>query len=244
MGEAVFRFYAELCDFLDTPDGTVVRTFDVSPSVKDLIESSGVPHTEVDLVLVNGESVDFAYRVRDGDRVSVYPVFETFDVGELTRVRTEPLRTPSFVLDVHLGRLARYLRLLGFDVDYSPHRADPELVEVSRRDARILLTRDVELLKHGDLTHGLFLRSSDADDQVREVVRRLHLSSSIRPFTRCLACNGLLAEVEKEEVASLLPEGVRREQDRIWRCGDCGKLYWRGSHMRRLEALVESARRM
>lgn len=243
-GEAEFRFYAELRDFLDEPDGRLVRRFDLSPSVKDLIESSGVPHTQVDLVLVNGQPVDFGHRVRDGDRVSVYPVFETFDIEEVTRVRASPLRETRFVLDVHLGRLARYLRLLGFDTDYAVDRPDRELVATSRREDRILLTRDVELLKHGDLTHGYFVRSTDPREQVLEVVERMHLAGSIAPFTRCMTCNGLLRQVEKSQVANRLPEGVRREQDRFWRCRECGKVYWRGSHMGHLEDLVDSARRV
>lgn len=242
-GSAEFRFYAELRDFLDEPNGRLLRHFGVSPSVKDLIESSGVPHTQVDLVLVNGEPVDFSYRVGDGDRVSVYPVFESFDIGRVTRVRAEPLRETRFVLDVHLGRLARYLRLLGFDTDYATDRHDPELVRRSRDDHRILLTRDVELLKHGDLTHGYFVRATDPAEQLLEVVGRLHLAGAIRPFTRCMACNGPLQRVSKAEVEADLPEDVGRRQDRFWRCGRCGRVYWRGSHVPRLERLIEAARR-
>lgn len=242
-GVAQLRFYAELCDFLGDGEGRVVRRFDVSPSVKDLIESSGVPHTEVDLVLVNGEAVDFAYRIHDGDRVSVYPVFESFDIEDVTRVRSSSLRITRFVVDVHLGRLARYLRLLGFDTDYDPHRDDPELVRLSLDEHRILLTRDVELLKHGDLSHGYFVRSTGPREQLLEVVRRLHLAGAVEPFSRCMACNGLLRSVDKPHVAERLPEGVRRAQDRFWQCDGCGRVYWRGSHVRHLEDLVEAARR-
>lgn len=241
-GEAEFRFYAELRDFLDDPDGRLLRRFDVSPSVKDLIESSGVPHTEVDLVLVNGEPVDFGHRIQDGDRVSVYPVFESFDIEDVTRVRAAPMRDTRFVLDVHLGRLARYLRLLGFDTNYAVDSSDPELVATSLRENRILLTRDVELLKHGDLTHGYFVRATDPRKQLFEVVERLHLAGSIDPFTRCMTCNGLLRSADKSEVEDRLPERVRREQDRFWQCAECGKIYWQGSHMGHLEDLVESAR--
>jgi uncharacterized protein with PIN domain len=242
-GEAELRFYAELRDFLADSDGRVRRRFDVSPSVKDLIESSGVPHTEVDLVLVNGNPVDFAHRIRDGDRVSVYPVFESFEIEGVTRVRSASLRTTRFVLDVHLGRLARYLRLLGFDADYEPERDDRELVRKSLAEHRILLTRDVGLLKYGSLTHGYFVRSTDPQDQLLEVVRRLHLAGAVEPFTRCMACNGSLREVEKSQVEDELPDGVRREQDRFWQCDRCRRLYWRGSHIRRLEELVGAARR-
>lgn len=240
MGQATLRFYAELVDFVGDPRRETTRTFDVPGSVKDLIESCGVPHTEVDLVLVNGESVGLSHRIQDGDRVSVYPVFEAFDVGDVTRVRSRPLRATRFVLDVHLGRLARYLRLLGFDTDYATDRDDPELVEISVDQKRILLTRDVELLKHSHVTHGAFVRSTDPSEQLVEIVRRFQLRGSIRPFSRCMACNGVLREgvVDPERV----PPDVHRRHDRFLSCPSCERVYWRGGHATRLDELVEAAR--
>ena len=143
MPVAYFRFYAELNDFLPPERRFTEFAYsflDAAP-VKDRIESFGVPHVEVDLILANGQSVDFAYRVQDGDRISIYPVFEAFDIAGLTRLRPEPLRDPRFVLDVHLGRLAAYLRMLGFDTLYQNHCADERLAEISQSEHRILLTR-------------------------------------------------------------------------------------------------------
>ena len=147
---ARFRFYAELKDHLPPrlQYGIVEKQFFVPASVKDMIESLGVPHTEVDLVLVNGESSDFFRLVRNGDRVSVYPVFESIDTTPVLRVRPQPLREPKFVLDVHLGRLAGYLRMLGFDTVYADRASDLELVRISTEQRRILLTRDRGVLKH------------------------------------------------------------------------------------------------
>ena len=127
----VLRFYAELKDFLGVHHrwGRVSRTFDVPGSVKDMIEACGVPHTEVDLILANGESVDFSYQVGDGDRISVYPVFEAFDISSIVRVRPQALRRVRFVLDGHLGRVARYLRLVGLDTAYSNTWSDHEHVK-------------------------------------------------------------------------------------------------------------------
>ena len=155
MPQATLRFYAELNDFLppEDRDRSVERPFKVRPSIKDLIEAAGVPHTEVDLLLVNGESVDFAYPVRDGDRISVYPVFESFDIGAVTKVRPGPLRELRFVLDVHLGRLAAYLRLAGFDTVYQNDLDDPELAGIAA-GGRVLLTRDRGLLKRRAVTRG------------------------------------------------------------------------------------------
>ncbi len=161
MPRATLRFYAELNDFLPAEDRhqPVERPVHGRPSIKDLIEAAGVPHTEVDLVLVNGESVDFAYPVRDGDRISVYPVFESMDIAAVTRVRPEPLRELRFVLDVHLGRLAAYLRLAWFDAFYRNDVDDAELARIAA-GGRVLLTRDQGLLKRRAVQRGYWLRAT------------------------------------------------------------------------------------
>src|SRR6476661_4757685 len=171
------RAYAELNDFLE-PEWrgvTVRRPFRPHQTVKDVLEAMGIPHTEVDLILVSGNSEDFAHRPTCGDRIAVYPVFEAFDIGSTARLRPVPLGDPRFVIDVNLGRLARLLRVLGFDVWWSSYAEDQTLVDISLAEQRILLTRDRPLLKRRALTHGLFVRSEDAEEQTLEVLRRLHL---------------------------------------------------------------------
>jgi uncharacterized protein with PIN domain len=239
--EATFRFYAELNDFLpaDRRKTEIPYRFHVSPTVKDAIESLGVPHVEVDLILVDGESVGFDRRLEDGDRVSVYPVFESLDIAPVVRLRDAPLRRTGFVADVHLRRLVRLLRLLGFDVLHSNDFGDEELVEISAGDGRILLTRDRQLLKHGRVTHGYWVRSTDPIEQAREVVRRFDLAGDTRPFSRCTACNGRLESVAKKDVVERIPPKTARWLDEYVRCDECGKLYWRGTHFERLEGLVE-----
>jgi len=251
-GEASFRFYAELLDFfpplkrreaerrgLAREATEMPFRFHVPPTVKDAIESLGVPHVEVDLILVNGVSVDFAHRLADGDRVSVYPVFESLDIAPLVRLRPAPLRRTAFVADVHLRRLARLLRLLGFDVRHANDLDDRDLVDISVEERRILLTRDRQLLKHGRLTHATWIRSTDPIEQACEVVRRFDLAGSAKPFSRCPACNGLLEAVDKAAVADEIPPKTARWLDEYVRCDGCGKLYWRGTHFARLEGLVE-----
>lgn len=220
----------------------MTRSFGVPPSVKDLIESCGVPHTEVDVIIVDGKSVDFAYRVADGDQISVYPMFESLDVSPIVRVRPEPLRETRFVADNHLGKLTRFLRLLGFDTIHDQRWDDPELVEISVGQRRILLTRDVELLKHGELTHGYYVRSTEPREQVVEVVGRFQLAEDIEPFTRCVNCNGLLVDASKEEVADQVPPGTRESTDEYRRCTSCGQVYWSGSHRPELDRIVDAAR--
>ena len=238
---AEFRFYAELNDFLPRRHrfATVVRLFDGEVSVKDSIEAAGVPHTEVDLVIVNGESVDFTHRVRDGDRIAVYPVFEALDIGPIAHVRPEPLREPRFFADAHLGRLARYLRLLGFDTAYERDCDDAHLAASAARERRIVLTHDEGLLKRNMVTHGMFERSQQPRAQLLEVARRLQLLSRFKPFTRCLECNGELTTTSKPEVAGLVPERAWRSHEEFMRCTNCGRVYWAGTHHERLHRLVE-----
>ena len=241
---AELRFHAELRDLLvrERESGSLTHTFREPGSVKDVIESYGVPHTEVKIIFANGESVDFSYQVVDGDHISVYPVFESFDVSPLMRVRPEPLREIRFVLDGHLGTLARRLRLLGFDCAYLNPISDEELVDISVGDRRTLLTRDVGLLKRSAVTHGYLVRSTETREQVREVVRRFQLIDRIEPFTRCPACNGVLERVEKEAVLDRLPAMTRQLYDDFTSCADCAKVYWRGAHHGQLDRNVAEAR--
>lgn len=235
------RFYAELCDLVEEPSGRLEPLVGSRRSVKDLIEACGVPHTEVDLVLVDGKSVPFSHPITGGERIAVYPVFEAFDVAPVTEVRPDPLRETKFVLDVHLGRLARYLRLLGFDTDYEPDRDDDRLVTVSVDEGRILLTRDRELLQRASISHGAFVRATDPIRQLREVVQRFHLSRSIAPFSRCMVCNGELEPVDADLVSDQVPPMTRRHVDEYRRCRSCGRVFWRGAHHEGLMGLIDAA---
>lgn len=242
--QASLRFYAELRDFLpaDLRSGEVVRSFDVPGSVKDMIEACGVPHTEVDLILANSRSVDFSYLVEDGDRISVFPQFESFDISPILKVRPEPIREMRFVADNHLGRLTRFLRLLGLDTRYDQDWSDPELVRISTSEHRILLTRDIQLLKNGSLTHGYYVRAIYPREQLTEIVRRFQLSGRLTPFSRCMACNGVLAPVAKEDIAHRLPPETRTHVDDFVACLICDKVYWEGAHHPELLRIVASAR--
>lgn len=236
-----FRFYAELNDFL-APEarGTVIETsYVVSPSVKDAVEALGVPHVEVDLIVVNDEPVAFDYRLKPGDRVAVYPVFEALDIAPTSRLGRPPLRCPRFVADVHLRKLSRLLRLMGLDVLHSPTFTDPELVEVSVQARRILLTRDRALLKHGRLTHGYWVRSVHPRQQAVEVVRRFDLAGEVRLFTRCPRCNGVLEPVAKEDVLPRIPPRTAAWVDDYVVCTSCGKLYWHGTHVDRIRSALD-----
>jgi uncharacterized protein len=243
-GLAGFRFYAELNDFLPKERRSTSFTagFAFGATVKDAVEALGVPHTEIDVILVNGESVEFSHRLRSGDRVAVYPMFESFDIGPVTRLRPAPLRRTAFVVDANLGALARYLRLLGFDATYPKELTDSELVARSVAERRVLLTRDVGALKHRALTHGYFVRAPEPRAQVMEVIERFDLFGSVAPFTRCANCNGLLESVQAATIAHRLAPDTRTRFEEFWRCMECDNVYWRGSHAAAIESLAEEMR--
>ncbi|MGY1948772.1 Mut7-C RNAse domain-containing protein [Nocardia asiatica] len=234
------RVYAELNDFLrpDERYTALRRPFRPHQTVKDVIEATGIPHTEVDLVLVDGQPVDFDHQPRTGGRITAYPVFETLDIGGVTKVRPHPLRTPRFLADVNLGGLARLMRLMGLDVHCRWDAEDAELAEVSAAEHRILLTRDRGLLKRRNVTHGVYIRSDQPVEQVVEVIRRLDLLARLAPFTRCLRCGGAVAEVAKAEVEDRLEPLTRRYYDAFRQCRECGRVYWQGSHQARLSETV------
>ena len=242
--EVEMRFYAELNDFLpgDKRQRTFVHTFTGTPSIKDTIEAIGVPHTEVDVILIDDVSVDFSHLLRGGERVAVYPVFERYDVSPVTRLRPAPLREPRFVADVHLGTLARYLRLLGFDTIWERHLADEAIIDIAGQESRIILTRDMGILKNGRVTHGYWLRETDPMQQLEEVVRALDLGRRIEPYTRCMECNGTLEKTKRRDAARSVPLQVFLVYRDFKRCTSCKRVYWRGSHLKRLSKIVDMAR--
>jgi uncharacterized protein with PIN domain len=239
---AVVRAYGPLNDFLP-PAGrhlAVPVWFNGKTSVKDLVEGLGVPHPEIDLVLVNAEPAPFDRAAQDADRIAVFPRFHQLDVTGVSEVRPPDCVPIRFVLDGHLGKLARRLRLVGLDAICPLHAADDDLAARSRRDGRILLTRDRVLLKRRTVAHGYFVRETDAHRQLVEVLQRFGPIPTA-PFSRCLECNTELRAVAKSAVESSLPEGIRGHYDCFHICDGCGRVYWPGTHWRRLSQLVESA---
>jgi uncharacterized protein with PIN domain len=242
MKTASFRFYEELNDFLPQQKRKKSFTyrFSGSPSVKDAIEAIGIPHSEVDLILVNGESVTFNHKLSEKDHVSVYPVFESFDISTVNRLRVKPLRETRFILDVHLGKLAKYLRMAGFDTLYERYYSDSEIVDIATKEKRIILTRDVGVLKYKTVTHGYWIRSQDPIEQFREVIRRFNLFNHFRPFQRCMHCNGVIEKASKSQVIHHLKPRTRQYYNDFYRCARCNKVYWKGSHVKRMLELMNS----
>jgi uncharacterized protein with PIN domain len=236
MPVAVFRFHTELNDFLskEKQQAEIVIPFDGHETVKHLAEALGVPHTEIDVILVNGVSVEFSFQPADGDQIDVYPA-QTINGVSIIHLQVENLGEMRFVLDGHLGKLASYLRLLGFDSLYRNDYEDQELAEISSRENRILLTRDRGLLKRTQVRQGYCVRGKYPQQQVAEVLQRYDLPEHTNPFSRCARCNGLLTPVPKAEVFDRLEPKTKRYYDDFRKCEACDQIYWKGSHFERME---------
>jgi uncharacterized protein with PIN domain len=240
---ATFRFYEELNDFL--PAGARKRDIDVgidrSRSVKDAIESLGVPHPEVDLILVDGVSVGFEHLLRGGERVAVYPMFERLDVTPLVRLRPRALRDPRFVADGHLAKLARHLRMAGFDVAHGIEWDDERIVALSNSERRTILTRDKAMLRRRDVERGYFVRSVASEEQLTEVLGALQLEGAVQPFIRCRECNTLLEALSVDALPAGVPARIRALYDRFKHCPGCARVYWEGSHFERMKGVLARA---
>lgn len=241
--EVTFRFYEELNDFLPEHKRKVpfVTTVNGNPAVKDVIESFNVPHTEIDLVLVNGVPKEFDYKVRDGDVISVFPVFELLNISGLKK-SGKSLRTTKFILDVHLGKLARYLRFLGFDTYYRNDLDDDEIIKLSASEKRIILTRDKGILKNGGVTHGYYVRNQKPPDQLQEIIDKFDLREKIKPFSRCSCCNGRIKKVSKQSIIKLLKPLTIKHFDEFFQCTECKNIYWEGSHFEKLSKWIQQLR--
>ena len=242
MVTATFRFYGELNDFLarerrgrafSTPCARAATT-------KHMVEALGVPHTEVELVLVNGQPAGLDDILEDGDRVAVYPRFTTLDVADVARLDQRPPGRVRFVADAHLGGLARLLRMAGFDTIYRNTLHDSEIEAIALDEGRAVLTRDRELLKRRGIEYGCYVRALKAEAQLREVVERFGLAERMRPFTLCLSCNAPLRPIEKAEVLDRLPPRVAAIQVEVSTCDCCHGVFWKGSHWQRMAGVLDT----
>ena len=235
-------FHGDLTFFLGRKARVEIieRNLSEKTSVKDVVESCGVPHPEVDLILVDGRPVNFGYALERDTDIDVYPVRFTCTYSEKDRLQVRCIK--RFVADGHLGKLARNLRLLGFDVAYDHQAQDRQLLGVMESENRALLTRDRRLLMHAMVKAAYCPRSQNADEQTNEVIRRFDLFDSIAPFTRCLRCNAPLLKVYKGEVIERLEPLTRIYYEQFWRCTGCGQIYWTGSHFPKLQKRLEKIR--
>lgn len=239
------RFYKELNDFLPIAKRNISfkHHFEHAGSIKDVIESLGVPHTEVDVIIANGQPVTFDYKIKHGDHISIYPLSDLINVSPVAHLQPAPpgkiKGEIKFVLDVQLGRLAAYLRMLGFDTLYQNNFNDRELAEISVEQQRILLTYDKRLLMRKIITHGYYVRERQPKKQLLEIIKRFDLFNHFNPFTRCMSCNSKLKEVDKEAIKAQLMPRTQEDYNEFWQCNTCKKVYWKGSHYQRMQEQIK-----
>jgi len=231
MNTANFKFYNELNDFLKNEHKNVTFAYHFSgnPAIKDSIEAIGVPHPEVGQILINNQIVDFNYQLKNDDQVSVYPI-KKFTIKQI-----------KFILDTHLGKLAKFLRMLGFDTLYQNNYTDEEIITIATQENRIILTRDIGLLKNSRVTLGYFVRHIIVITQIKEIITRFNLSDKIKPFTRCLECNGKISQVAKAKIINDLPADTKRYYKKFYQCSNCDKIYWQGSHYKNMLESIKRA---
>ncbi|MCD6561598.1 MAG: Mut7-C ubiquitin/RNAse domain-containing protein, partial [Deltaproteobacteria bacterium] len=241
MPGAHFRFYEELNDFL--PEQRKKTDFEAGfkdkRTIKDMIESIGVPHPEIDLILVNGKSVNFDYILRDKDRVSVYPTFESINIADVTRLKKRPLKKSRFIADINLRDIVRYMRAMGLDLYFDPSLPPRGIIEISKKEKRIILTKSKKLLKFKDVTHGIFLRPGSTEEQIRYVIDYLDIRMDVRPFSRCLGCNNLLENIQKQKIKDRIPPKTMAFCNKYSYCRRCDKIYWEGTHVFRMKKVIE-----
>ena len=241
MSEAMLRFYEELNDFL--PLNRRKTDFQVhfngSRSIEDMIKALGVPPTEIDLILVNGKSVEFAYQLMDGDQVSVYPVFESLNIKTISRLRKKPLRRTKFIVDANLGDMAKYMRGLGLDVCFDPSLSDREVIRVSEDENRIILSKHRDLLKFRGVTHGILICPGAIGEQIKKIIDYLDLRDSIKPFSRCLVCNNTKRNVPKEGNTDRISPKSKAFCDQYAYCKSCNKSYLRETDLTKMKKVID-----
>jgi len=238
--KAAYFFYAELNDFLAKKkrNKTIEHIFNNSPIVKDSIEALGIPHPEVAVIKANGNLVSFDYRVNNEDKIEIAPYFYYTNIKPITPLNL--VGKPSFILDVHLGGLAKYLRMAGFDVLYnSEDWGDKYIADTGGKENRIVLSRDIGLLKRSSVIFGYFVRNKNSFEQFKEIMKRYALNQYFTPFSRCIRCNGKISPVQKLKIIDLLEEGTKQEHDEFWQCSGCQQVYWKGTHYTRMVKLME-----
>lgn len=243
------QFHNELDDFLSEEHKSRRFRFELkgSRSIKDLIESIGIPHTEIATILVNDRPVDFSYLVQADDFIDVYPAGTQFQktasgpgIDNTITCQPPALTETRFVLDVHLGRLAAYLRMLGLDCIYRNDYDDPALAEISANQQRILLTCDRRLLMRKQIIYGYFVRNRLPGKQLPEILTRFGLYQKLKPFTRCIHCNGKTISVSKKSIEDRLLAKTRKYYNEFYQCTSCNKIYWKGSHYEKMKKMIDT----
>ena len=241
---ASLLFHGSILDLINTQScnnmGKVFYQFEDRPSIKDSIESLGPPHTEIIAITVNDKTVGFDYLLQNNDEVEVFAYDSNPTVTQQNQLPNRPEGEPRFILDVHLGSLVRYLRFAGFDTRYSSvDSGDKAIADLSKHENRVVLSRDIGLLKRSAIQYGYWLRHTQAQKQFSEVAKRYKLKAYANPFSRCALCNGLIKRVEKHPAINKLPPRVGEQFNEFWQCKQCQQVYWKGLHYQKIKISID-----
>lgn len=241
MNSAIFKFYDELNFFVEKSKKftDITYQFDGNPSVKDCIEAIGIPHVEVEAIKINNAFVDFNKKISANDFVEVFSMNSEIDFSHSIKLRPD-IEEIKFIVDANIGKMTKNLRMFGFDTHYDFDLPDKEIVNLAEREKRIILSRDVGLLKRKNAIYGYFVRSTNIEEQISEVIKRYKLYNLFNPLTLCLECNGFIKPIDKSEVGASLDEGVLKDYDEFFKCDNCNKFFWKGSHY---DKMVESVKK-
>jgi len=235
MNKITVRVYGNLKNLLkkkfSSPE--IIYNFLLPTTVKDLIESLGIPHTEVELILLNGKSCNWNKKITDNSRLSVYPHFYHINIFKISKITHKPKKL-KFIADVHLGRLAKYLRILGFDCLYQNDYPDEKIIKIATKEKRIILTMDRGILKHTNVTYGQLIRSKKVKEQLKEVMDRFNLQNKKKPFTLCIECNTKFKKISRKEASKTFPYLNDKYYKEFYKCHSCKKIYYKGSHYYRM----------
>jgi len=210
-------------------------------SIKDIIESLGIPHTEIGAIVVDGKERDFGCIPKPGETVQVSEITAPFDVTRPSLLRPAPLTAVKFVVDVNVGRLAALLRLTGFDAAYHNALGDRRIAGLAHRENRVVLSKDRALLKRSKIQFGRLVRAIHPEQQLVETLQFFGLTGPHRFFSRCLLCNQPLQSVAKAAIIHRLEPKTKKHFDTFKRCPDCDRIYWRGSHYDAMTARLRQA---
>ncbi|RMG74096.1 MAG: twitching motility protein PilT [Chloroflexi bacterium] len=240
MAQITLKFYGEINFFLPQSHRghTYQPLLNYKTSIKDFIEALGIPHPEIGELLVNNQAVGFDYQLLEDQAYSIAVYART--LKDSTQLRPPLIDKPRFILDTHLGRLANLLRMMGFDTLYRNDYPDDELAYVSHHEQRVLLTRDIGVLKRSLVIYGRFIRETNPHKQIVEVLHAFNLLPHISPFKRCIKCNGMLNPVKKDEIINLIPENSARHFEIFHQCTTCNQVYWKGSHYDKMQSYIEA----
>lgn len=238
---ASYRFHGDLPRMLRSrwrSMNPIVQPVTRAASIKDAIEAFGPPHTDIGALVCDGRPIDFSWPVAAGQHFDIFPVVPPWDVTRPTLLRPNPLPTLGFLVDSTGGRLARYLRMAGFDTLYDPAWHDQDILQAMAQEPRLLLSRNLDLLKRKAIEFGRAIRAHRPTEQLREVLHLFGIEQPPHPFTRCLDCNGLLEPIPKAAILHRLEPLTQRYFDTFHCCRRCDKLYWPGSHVDRMRGLL------